>query len=77
MGNDMKATRFLEELDNHPQIGGLVDCTSNFETEQAEMQRKSGIELTPEMWLVGFDVAFCGSLLTTTCLHHLFFARIL
>lgn len=52
VGNDMKATRFLEELDNHPQIGGLIDCTSNFETEQAEMSRKSGIDLTPEMWLV-------------------------
>ena len=66
MGNDLKATRFLEELDNHPQIGVLVDCTSNFETEQAEMQRKSGIELTPEMWLVGSCVELCGILLTTT-----------
>lgn len=28
VGNDMKAMKFLEELDNHPQIGGLVDCTS-------------------------------------------------
>ena len=52
VGNDQKATRFLEELDNHPQIGGLIDCTSNFELEQAEMARKSGIDLTPEMWLV-------------------------
>jgi len=52
VGNDQKATRFLEELDNHPQIGGLIDCTSNFELEQAEMSRKSGIDLTPEMWLV-------------------------
>ena len=52
VGNDQKATRFLEELDNHPQIGGLVDCTSNFELEQEEMMRKSGVDLTPEMWLV-------------------------
>ncbi|ORX34830.1 hypothetical protein BD324DRAFT_582986 [Kockovaella imperatae] len=52
VGNDLKATKFLEELDNHPQIGGLVDCTSNFEVEQAEMSRKSGVDLTPEMWLV-------------------------
>lgn len=52
VGNDLKATRFLEELDNHPQIGGLIDCTSNFETEQAEMMRKNGIDLSPEMWLV-------------------------
>ena len=48
----MKATKFLDDLDNHPQIGALIDCTSNFETEQAEMSRKSGIDLTPEMWLV-------------------------
>ncbi|ORY29308.1 hypothetical protein BCR39DRAFT_532222 [Naematelia encephala] len=52
VGNDLKATKFLEDLDNHPQVGGLVDCTSNFEVEQAEMSRKSGIDLSPEMWLV-------------------------
>jgi len=52
VGNDAKATRFLEELDNHPVVGGLVDCTSNFETEQAEMARKSGVDLDPNMWLV-------------------------
>lgn len=51
VGNDMKATNFLAELDNHPQIGGLVDCTSNYEIEQDEMARK-GAELTPELWLV-------------------------
>ncbi|WRT63790.1 uncharacterized protein IL334_000715 [Kwoniella shivajii] len=52
IGDDMKAMKFLEELDNHPVIGGLIDCTSNYEAEQAEMSRKSGIDLTPEMWLV-------------------------
>ncbi|WVQ80960.1 hypothetical protein IAT38_003067 [Cryptococcus sp. DSM 104549] len=52
VGDDMKAMRFLEELDNHPVIGGLVDCTSNFEAEQAEMMRKSGIDLDPSMWIV-------------------------
>lgn len=41
VGNDLKAQRFLEELDNHPQVGGLVDCTSNYEAEEAEMMRKS------------------------------------
>ncbi|WWC58172.1 uncharacterized protein I303_100708 [Kwoniella dejecticola CBS 10117] len=52
VGDDMKAMKFLEELDTHPQVGGLIDCTSNFEAEQAEMMQKSGIDLTPEMWLV-------------------------
>jgi hypothetical protein len=36
----------------HPQIGGLVDCTSNYESEADEMKRKSGMELTPELWLL-------------------------
>ncbi|GFZ51966.1 hypothetical protein JCM24511_09736 [Saitozyma sp. JCM 24511] len=52
VGNDLKATKFLEELDNHPQVGGMIDCTSSFEIEQAEMMRKSGVDLSPEMWLV-------------------------
>lgn len=29
-----------------------MDCTSNFEAEQAEMMRKSGINLDPSMWIV-------------------------
>jgi hypothetical protein len=28
--NDSGARQFLEEIDNHPAIGGLVDCTSNY-----------------------------------------------
>ncbi|BEJ17792.1 hypothetical protein CspHIS471_0700600 [Cutaneotrichosporon sp. HIS471] len=52
VGNDQKAQAFLETLDSHPIVGNLVDCTSNFESEQAEMMRTTGIELTPETWLV-------------------------
>lgn len=52
VGDDTKAQAFLAELDNHPEIGGLVDVTSNYELESAEMLRKSGQELTPELWLV-------------------------
>jgi len=52
VGNDLKATAFLEQLDNHPQIGDLIDCTSSFEIEQEEMKRKSGIDLDPMTWLV-------------------------
>ena len=48
----MKATAFLGQLDNDPRIGGLIDSTSAFEIEQEEMMRKSGQDLTPEMWLV-------------------------
>lgn len=28
IGNDMKARAFLEEIDSHPEVGDLVDCTS-------------------------------------------------
>lgn len=52
VGDDQKALDFLAELDNHPEIGGLVDVTSNYELESAEMLRKSGIELSPDLWLV-------------------------
>ncbi|EIW73372.1 hypothetical protein TREMEDRAFT_56189 [Tremella mesenterica DSM 1558] len=52
VGNDMKATQFLAELDNDPQIGNLIDCTSSYEIEQNEMMRKTGIELDPQTWIV-------------------------
>ncbi|KAJ9123059.1 hypothetical protein QFC22_001248 [Naganishia vaughanmartiniae] len=52
IGNDLKAQAFLGELDSHPVIGGLIDSTSNYEVEQDEMMRTSGVQLTPEMWLV-------------------------
>lgn len=29
VGNDQQATEFLAKLDNDPQIGGMVDCTSS------------------------------------------------
>ena len=29
VGNDQKATEFLSKLDNDPQIGSMVDCTSS------------------------------------------------
>lgn len=51
VGNDMQARAFLEEIDVHPQIGDLVDCTSNYENEADDML-KSGVDLTPELWLV-------------------------
>ncbi|CED85429.1 von Willebrand factor, type A [Phaffia rhodozyma] len=63
VGNDLKAQAFLGELDVDPAVGDLVDCTSNYESEADEMMRKSGMELTPELWLVkllmgGIDVSY-------------------
>ncbi|GAA5919153.1 hypothetical protein JCM6882_005503 [Rhodosporidiobolus microsporus] len=52
IGNDMGARAFLEEIDNHPEIGGLVDCTSNYENEADNFMKSTGQELSPELWLV-------------------------
>lgn len=53
VGNDQRARSFLAQLDNDPMVGHLVDCTSNYENESAEMaQAVPPVELTPELWLV-------------------------
>lgn len=52
VGNDSKARSFLSELDSDPVVGGMIDCTSNFEFEQDEMSRLTPpVPLTPELWL--------------------------
>ncbi|KAF2486347.1 hypothetical protein BDY17DRAFT_321151 [Neohortaea acidophila] len=53
VGNDQKATEFLGKLDNDPQIGSMVDCTSNYENESAEMARaQPPVDLTPDLWMI-------------------------
>lgn len=53
VGNDQKARAFLEELDKHPEIGGLIDTTSNYENEADDMAKaRPPVDLTPELWLV-------------------------
>ncbi|VVT45686.1 uncharacterized protein SAPINGB_P000840 [Magnusiomyces paraingens] len=51
VGNDIRAREFLAKLDVDPIVGGMVDCTSNFEVEQDEMARL-GVNLDPQTWLV-------------------------
>ncbi|GAQ83863.1 hypothetical protein KFL_001650160 [Klebsormidium nitens] len=51
VGRDQRAQAFLERLDNHPEVGDIIDCTSYFELE-AEEFRKKGVDLTPHLWLV-------------------------
>mmetsp|Transcript_11888 Transcript_11888/g.35570 ORF Transcript_11888/g.35570 Transcript_11888/m.35570 type:complete len:444 (+) Transcript_11888:82-1413(+) len=51
VGTDMGAQRFLATLDNDPDVGRMVDCTSHFELEQAECLKK-GVQLTPDMWML-------------------------
>ncbi|GJN93992.1 hypothetical protein Rhopal_007055-T1 [Rhodotorula paludigena] len=51
IGNDNGARQFLEEIDSHPEIGGLVDCTSSYEVEEDNFMKTTGQTLTPELWL--------------------------
>src|SRR6478609_1426194 len=51
VGTDQKAQEFLGKLDKDPIVGGMIDCTSNFEMEQMEYTKK-GINLTPDLWLL-------------------------
>jgi hypothetical protein len=46
------AQKFLSSLDDHPQIGSLVDQTMDYEFEQEQMKQKTGEELSPEMWIM-------------------------
>ncbi|GAA5900751.1 hypothetical protein JCM8208_004602 [Rhodotorula glutinis] len=52
IGNDPHARQFLSELDVHPEVGDLIDTTSNYEQEEDDFMRTSGMQLTPELWLV-------------------------
>ncbi|KAL8817018.1 MAG: hypothetical protein Q9223_004069 [Gallowayella weberi] len=51
VGDDQTAREFLARLDSDPQVGHLVDCTSNYENEEAEMMRTSpSVKFTPDLW---------------------------
>ncbi|GAB7347129.1 hypothetical protein MBLNU459_g3253t1 [Dothideomycetes sp. NU459] len=53
VGNDEKAREFLSKLDQDPTVGAMVDCTSNYENESAEMARANPpVDLTPDLWIV-------------------------
>lgn len=53
VGNDEMAKKFLAKLDEDPQIGPMVDCTSNYENEQEEMARANPpVDLTPDLWIM-------------------------
>ncbi|KAL8846131.1 MAG: hypothetical protein Q9221_008762 [Calogaya cf. arnoldii] len=53
VGNDQQATAYLAKLDSDPQVGRFVDCTSNYENEEAEIKRTSpGVDFSVELWLL-------------------------
>jgi hypothetical protein len=51
IGNDPKATKFLNGLDNDKEIGDSIDCTGSFEAEEKQV-KDSGNELTVIFWLL-------------------------
>lgn len=46
------AQKFLSSLDDHPQIGSLIDQTMDYEYEQEQMKQKTGEDMSPEMWIM-------------------------
>lgn len=66
VGNDREAQDFLDQVDSDVQVGSMVDVTSDRRIEAAQIQRKSGIELTEELHclkvlLGGIDSSFDAS----------------
>jgi len=61
VGDEAKATDFLDSLDNHPQIGRFVDATSNYEREAEQWARRSRgtSAMTPDLYLVKL---LCGAI---------------
>ena len=65
IGNDMASRAFLEEIDNHPDIGGLVDVSafSGFRAESrarglTKPSRTDDFQLRGGIWLVGYSGCF-------------------
>lgn len=48
IGTDSGATDYLDEIDKHPIIGNIVDCTSEYETER----KQCGPEFTESVWVL-------------------------
>lgn len=66
VGNDNDAQNWLDSIDTDPQIGGLVDVTSDRRKEAVQVQRATGIELTDDLHalkvlLGGIDSTFDAS----------------
>eukprot|EP00667_Euglena_gracilis_P007965 EG_transcript_8048 len=61
VGDDQKATDFLDSLDNHPEVGRFVDATSNYEREAEQWSRRSGGQsnMSPDLYLLKL---LCGAI---------------
>jgi hypothetical protein len=52
VGTDASATSWLEQIDTNPQVGKLIDCTSNYLIEKEQCRATMGVEFTESMWLI-------------------------
>lgn len=52
VGSDLKARDFLGQLDRDPQVGSMIDCTSDYELEADEMQRAGVTNFDPNVYMV-------------------------
>lgn len=53
VGSDTDAQKFLDKLDRDPEIGDIIDCTSGYEFESAQMIRAiPPVALSKSMWIV-------------------------
>lgn len=52
VGDDEGASSFLDHLDEHPEVGHIIDCNSNYTKESAQCLRNYGIEITVGEYLV-------------------------
>jgi len=52
IGTDKSATKYLDELDCHREIGNIIDCTSCYEIESQQCLSKYNVELTPGSYLI-------------------------
>lgn len=65
------AQQFLSSLDDHPQIGSLIDQTMDYEYEQEQMKQKTGEDLSPEMWIMKWVSCYqCNPLGHSTLTPH-------
>lgn len=50
VGTDKNAEEFLHQLDSHPDVGRMVDVTSNYQIEESQL-RKKGLRMTKQLWI--------------------------
>ncbi|KAK4058351.1 hypothetical protein OIO90_000509 [Microbotryomycetes sp. JL221] len=53
VGTDNAARRFLQEIDQHPVVGSMIDVTSDYEHEAEQwLNANPSITLTPELYVI-------------------------